>query len=75
VAKDQSKEKVQAFVKQARRKMAKAIEPNDWPYPGGTRGSIPLAVITLSGDGYRTNGEIHVGSSDGYVFSCIQAWC
>jgi hypothetical protein len=29
VAKDQSKEKVQAFVKQARRKMAKAIEPND----------------------------------------------
>jgi len=29
VAKDQSKEKIQAFVKNARVKIAKAIEPND----------------------------------------------
>jgi hypothetical protein len=29
VAKDQSKEKVQAFVKKARVKIAKAIEPKD----------------------------------------------
>jgi len=29
VAKDQSKEKIQAFVKKARVKIAKAIEPND----------------------------------------------
>jgi len=29
VAKDQSKEKIQAFVKSARVKIAKAIEPND----------------------------------------------
>ena len=29
VAKDQSKEKIQAFVKVARRKVAKAIEPKD----------------------------------------------
>lgn len=29
VAKDQSKEKIQAFVKAARRKVAKAIEPKD----------------------------------------------
>jgi len=29
VAKDQSKEKIQAFVRNARVKIAKAIEPND----------------------------------------------